>query len=65
MSELKVIFSESTWRMQMVRSGDNCKTQLLSQIHRFFFSKETERKGFKKLSFNQMSLPIYQGYRTP
>ena len=24
--------------MQMIRSGDNCKTQRLSQIDRFFFS---------------------------
>ena len=29
---------EATWRMQMIRSGDNCKTQRLSHIDRFFFS---------------------------
>ena len=29
---------ESTWQMQMIRSGDNGKTQSLSQINLFFFS---------------------------
>ena len=29
---------ESTWQMQMKRSGDNGKTQSLSQIDLFFFS---------------------------
>ena len=28
---------EPTWQMQMVRSGDNSKTQSLRQIYRFFF----------------------------
>ena len=34
---LNVTFSESIWWMQMRRSGDNCKTHLLSQIDWFFF----------------------------
>ena len=45
---LKVTFSESTrrmqestWQMQMIRSGDNGKTKSLSQIDRFFCSMQS------------------------
>ena len=36
-SESTWLMHESTWQMQMIRSGDNGKTQSLSQIDLFFF----------------------------
>ena len=62
---LKVTFSESTWRMQMTHSGDNCKTQLLSRIDRFFFSVQSDlidprlREGYR---VNLLSNRLREGH---
>ena len=41
--------------MQMIHSGDNCKTQLLSQIDRFFFSAHRQSQ---RLQHNDDSIAI-------